>query len=176
MRRPALVVFAIVLALTAAARAQDVPAPPREGVSIGVATNVALEGSGPWFAPGIRIGLPLAARASVDLESSAVFGGRLPSPHGSITSFLALNARWLIDQRKPDGTARYWITGLRYSPIKWPPEKGDAAYDDDLAFTIGYGWDQVLRSRTRVGTEMGFSGGRGFLFFFTLNVGVSVYR
>ena len=176
MRRPGLVVVAFVVALPAVARAQDASAPPRERVNVGVATNLAIEGSGPWFAPGIRVGVPLGARAALDVESSAVFGGGLPSPYGSITSFLVLNARWLRDDRKSDGTARYWITGLRFTPIKWPPEKEDAAYDSDLAFTFGHGWDQIFKRGTRVGTEIGFSGGRGYLFFFTLNVGVSIYR
>jgi hypothetical protein len=168
------VLVAMAIPAHALAQSPDPLPVPRESVSVGVATNFAVEGSGPWFAPGVRLGVPLGARAAVDLESSAVFGGKSPSPNGSITSFLALNIRLSRAGRAPDATSRYWIVGLRYMPIRWPPEKPEAAYDHDLAFTAGYGWDQIFQSRRRVGAEIGFSGGRGFLVFATLVFAVRV--
>ena len=83
---------------TGAAQVAAEPGPSSpERISVGLATNLAVEGSGPWFAPGIRVGVPVTRRLSLDLESSAVFGGKLEAPYGSITSFLALNARRLRD-------------------------------------------------------------------------------
>jgi hypothetical protein len=159
----------------AAAQGAAEPAQPsRERISVSLATNVALEGSGPWFAPGLRLGVPLTRRLSVDLESSAVFGGKLEAPYGSITSFFALNARRLREDRAPDGTARYWLFGLRYTPIKWPPEKTQP--HDDLAVTFGHGWDQIFPSRWRVGGEIGLSGGNGFLLFATLVIAPPMFR
>ena len=170
-------VVLVVLGLPAVARAQaaaELLQPVRESISLGFATNVALEGSGPWFAPGLRLGVPITSRMSLDIESSAVFGGRLAPPYGSITSFLAVNARRLRDNRASDGTARYWIFGLRYTPVKWPPEKAEP--HDDLAITFGHGWDQIFPSRWRVGGEVGFSGGNGFLLFATLVVAPPGFR
>ena len=171
------VVVFVALGLPGAARAQaaaEPVQPVRERISVGLATNAALEGSGPWFAPGIRLGVPLTSRVSVDIESSAVFGGRLEPPYGSITSFLAVNARRLRNDRASDGTARYWMFGLRYTPIKWPPDKVEP--HDDLAITFGHGWDQIFPSRWRVGGEVGFSGGNGFLLFATIVIAPPGFR
>ena len=160
---------------TGAAQVAAEPGPSSpERISVGLATNIAVEGSGPWFAPGIRVGVPVTRRLSLDLESSAVFGGKLEAPYGSITSFLALNARRLRAERASDGIARYWLFGLRYTPIQWPPDK--AQPHDDLALTFGHGWDQVLRSRWRVGAEIGVSGGAGFLLFATLVIAAPTFR
>ena len=154
------------------APAQNSTARDRERVTASVAVNLALEGSGPWFAPGARLVVPLGHRYAVDVESSAVFGGRLDAPYGSITSFLAMNLRRLTGSRPEDGTARYWIYGLRYTPIaRVAPRPGQ--YEDDVALTIGHGWDQVF-GRPRVAAEVGVSGGRGFLLFATLVVGIAL--
>jgi hypothetical protein len=175
MRRlPTAVILLFLLPSPAGAQGTEPASQFREHVGIGPVANLALEGSGLWFAPGIRLGVPLTTRTSLDVESSAVFGGKLPAPYGSITSFLAVNARRLRSERRSDGTARYWIFGLRYTPIRWPPEKEEP--HDDLALTLGYGWDQVFASRWRVGTEIGVSGGNGFLLFTTIAVSMPLHR
>jgi len=177
-KRIAVLVLVVMLVDAAPTHAQNV-APraqaPRERATLAIATNGALEGSGPWFAPGLRVGVPLGARTGLDLESSAVFGGRLPSPHGSINSFFALNVRRLRAARASDGTSRYLMYGLRYTPIEWPPERQGNRYND-LAFTFGHGWDQVFSNGGRFGGEVGFSGGRGFLFFATFVAAFPLHR
>ena len=82
--------------------------------------------------------------------------------------------RRLREDRASDGSARYWLYGLRYTPIKWPPEKVEP--HDDLAVTFGHGWDQVFRSRWRFGAEIGISGGNGFLLFATLVIAAPTSR
>jgi hypothetical protein len=164
------------LAAPASARAQtsaEIPGPPempRERISFGVVTNFALEGSGPWLAPGLRVTVPLGKRAAFDAESSAVFGGK--TGFGSINSFMAANLRLFRGSRQGDGTGRSWIAGLRYYPIT----RQGAARSSDVALTLGHGWDQVFASGRRVAGEIGFSGGSGFLFFATIAVMFPLHR
>ena len=143
---------------------------PHERVAFGLVANVALEGSGPWLAPGLRVTMPFGARAALDVESSAVFGGG--TPYGSITSFLAANIRLHRGSRKDDGSGRSWIVGLRHYPIS----RQGHAHSSDLALTLGHGWDQVFASGRRVAGEVGFSGGSGFLFFATIVVTFPLHR
>ena len=174
MGRIVVLTLGCVLIATASTQTQNADV-PRERVTVALATNGALEGSGPWFAPGVRVGVPVGGRAGIDFESTAVFGGKLPSPHGSITSFHALNIRRLRAPRARDGTSRYWVYGLRYTPLTWPPARTDDRYND-LAVTFGHGWDQVFSNGGRFGGEIGFSGGRGFLFFATFVAALPLHR
>ena len=113
---------------------------------------------------------PLGGRVSIDVEAARVFGGR--TEYGSITSLLAVNARFLRGHREADGAGRYWLTGARYYPITG----ANAPFSSDLAATFGHGWDQVFASGKRVAAEVGFSGGRGYLISLTIVVGTPLSR
>jgi len=160
---------------TAAAQTPSTALGSRERVTLAVTTNVASDFGSLLLAPGLRITAPLGKYAGIDFESSAVFGGKNAPPAGSITSFLALNVRHMRAARTENGESRYWIYGLRYTPIQWPTSRAAASYDDDFALTIGHGWDQVFDD-VRYAAEIGFSGGNGFLLFGTFVVGWNLHK
>lgn len=171
-----LVAAVAVLSLPAIGLAQTAPpAAPRERVTVGLVPNLATDIDGLILAPGLRLSAPLGARWGVDIEANKVFGERNPPPSGSIKSFFAVNFRHLRAPRTDDGVSRYWIYGLRYTPIQWPASRRDASYDNDMALTIGHGWDQTFANGMRCGAELGLSGGNGFLLFGTFVVGLPVH-
>jgi len=161
---------AISLAQTAA------PVAPRERVTAALTPNFGTNIDTPVFALGVRLSAPLGPRGGIDFEASKEWGQRNPPPHGYIKSSFGLNFRRLRAPRAEDGSSRYWIYGLRYTPIQWPASRRDATYDNDLALTIGHGWDQTFASGLRCGAEIGFSGGNGILFFGTFVVGLPLHR
>jgi hypothetical protein len=166
----ALVALAASATRAAAQSETTSPASPRERASVALAASVALEGSGPWLVPGVRVAVPLGGRVAVDVEAARVFGGR--SEYGSITSLVAVNVRFLRRAREADGAGRYWLAGARYYPITG----SHASFSSDVAATFGHGWDQVFASGRRLGAEVGFSGGRGYLVFLTIVVGIPLGR
>lgn len=179
MRRPvALLPFCLALLLPALAAppalAQDVPPVPtrgplRDGVAFGGVFAPALEGSGPWLMPSIRLSVPLGARHGIDVDSGAIVGG--VNKYSEIRSFLAFQIRFLKEPLDAQGRTRYWLIGPMYMPdVQVDRERRVVSRKGHTALTIGHGWAQRFRSGARVTGEIGFSGGDGFLVFAGLGV------
>jgi hypothetical protein len=149
---------------------ESTPRPPqRDGFAIGVLATPALEGGGPWFMPAVRVSAPLGTRHAVDVDGGAIY--LATNRFAEIKSFVAAQLRFARAPRDTSTTARYWLAGLRYVPIK--KSTGDAgAYHrtEDLAVLVGHGWKETFANGTRVLSEIGFAGGSGFMAYITIGL------
>jgi hypothetical protein len=168
-------VFSIIFLATGVTASAQNDIPPtavpavRERISLGALATPALEGAGPWFMPAVRLSLPLGSRHGVDLDGGRIYGGS--NKYADIRTFYAAQIRFLRGARLADGSARYWLAGLKYLAITKLDGAGSVVKKKaDVPATFGHGWSQVFRNGARVANEIGFSGGNGFMFYASVGV------
>jgi hypothetical protein len=173
MNVPMLVVFVLLLpaSTAAASQAEESPArpPQRQGFALGLLATPALEGGGPWFMPGLRVSAPLGTRHSLDVDCGAIL--LATNEFAEIKSFLAAQLRFARPRTTTTTTARYWLAGLRYIPMrKQVGDTGGYRSTQDVALLIGHGWKETFANGTRVLSEIGFAGGGGMMVYLTIGV------
>jgi hypothetical protein len=160
-----LVLLAIPSAATAQASADSQER--ADGIAIGVVLTPALEGSGPWLMPGVRVSIPLGSRTGLDVEGGRIFGG--VNAYGAIRTFGAVQVRRQRGEPRAQAAERYWKFGLHYFPEDdFTPEGGPAGRVHHTAALLGLGWSHLVTSASRLDAEIGFSGGDGIMCFATV--------
>jgi hypothetical protein len=164
-------VVALALPCSTVAMAADDPpfsGAAREGVAVGAVASPALEGGGFWFMPAVRASVPLGAKYGLDLEAGRILGAS--HRYATVRSFLAGQLRF---RREPaeDLVDRYWLVGLRHLRMTKLDGHGSVLrYDPDTALSIGHGWRHTFGNGARALTEVGFSGGEGYMAYVTFGV------
>jgi hypothetical protein len=164
-------IVALALPCSAIGMASDDPpagGAAREGVAVGVVTTAALEGGGFWFMPAVRASVPLGPKHGLDIEAGRILGAS--HQYATIRSFFAGQLRF---RREPaeDHVDRYWLVGLRHLRMtKLDGHGGVLRYDPDKAPSVGHGWRHTFGNGARALTEVGFSGGDGFMGYVSFGV------
>ena len=113
---------------------------------------------------GLRLSLPLGVKHVLDIDGGRIDGGA--SPYGSFHRFASAQVRFYRGPREAGRARRYWIGGLQYLP----EIESDGRRKPHNALVIGHGWSEAYRNGARVLSEVGFSGGDGYLFYVTAAV------
>jgi hypothetical protein len=164
--------FLVVVAVHAGAEASGAPAgsaaPLQEGLAVGLLATPAREGGGPWFLPAVRVSAPLGAKRGVDFDAGRIFGGS--NKYADIRRFYAGQFRFRRADQE-DAMGRYWLVGLMFMSItKLDGQGGVRDKKPYAALSIGHGWNQAFPNGTRAVSELGFSGGEGFMVYATIGV------
>lgn len=162
MKSALLLIF--VLGVPTEASAQDVPAQSRDYISIGASATPALEGGGLWFMPGLRVTGRFSERVGLDIDASRVVGSS--NAYSEITQLYQARLMFFRTPSKSVGIDRYWFVGPEYMRGTKRDGHGNAIRSEShTAGAVGLGLSQSFRNRSRVATEIGFSGGDGFMLF-----------
>ncbi len=160
------IVAAAILGLFAPCQAQE--SSPSSGVrdriAVGGLVTPALEGSGPWFMPGLRVSVPLGSRHGLDVDLGRVFGGT--NKYGSIRRYHSAQVRFDRETTATSVVRSYWLAGIQHLPEREP----DGRRKHHAAMTIGRGWRQWFSNGMRVTGEAAFSGGDGLMVYVAIGV------
>ena len=119
--------------------------------------------------PAVRVSSPLGPRRGVDVELGKIFGGS--NDYAEIRKYYAAQVRFAFRGEDPGSVRRYWFLGLKYfDRIKFNKLSRARSHEPDLAGTLGYGWSRQIHKKAKLATEIGISGGDGFLLYAAVGV------